>query len=98
MDIELDQAEKDNDQDLIDDIKEKKMKIDDYLKKSTYNGRPRKSLDDGERRRQAIHKAIKGVFNKIQKKHSELYDHLDKCIKIGYNFFYKPYPKIRWLK
>lgn len=68
LDEQIRCAEEDGESELIEDLKGKKQEIESYLDKSTFNGRPRKFVDDGERRRQTVCQGIKTALNNIKKK------------------------------
>jgi hypothetical protein len=67
------------------------LKLETYLKQAAYKGKSRKFVDDNEKARLAVTKAVKVTLQKMEQSHPSLYKHLRLFTLTGAHCHYKIY-------
>ena len=81
------------------DARNQAAEINDFISKNTdLWGRPRKQADEADRIRKRVSKRIHEAIDHIRSAgHEALAQHLDGCLKTGFDCVYGPKPTIRWM-
>lgn len=97
LDVEIGEAESNNDSGKISKLREAKYIIEDQVIKATKFGNRRVMLDDkGEKDRNSVRKAIKRTIKQIENNESDLFDHFNSYLKTGYSCSYNPPEGFYW--
>ncbi len=81
------------------DARDQAAKIDDYISKNIdLRGRPRKQADEADKIRKRVSKRIHETIGHIGAAgHEALAQHLDGCLRTGFDCIYAPKPTIPWM-
>lgn len=70
--------------------------LENYLGGATHKGKRKTFVDDNDRARVAVNKAINSVKTKLKKELPELYSHFEGCLKTGALCKYTRLESIKW--
>ena len=97
LEHQLLEAETNHDVPMINEIEKKLKQADRYLSLVTdKKGNPRKIPNRAEKCRRANYNNVNTAKNHIKNKHPDLFNHLNKNLKIRLDSYYKPSVPVKW--